>query len=343
MRVELFQKYASVLELYDVKPNFMKEFGSVTKIYTDKGTYALKKASIKEQKRNNILRNMQVLTENGFRSMLPLYYTSDGRFLIYDKEEYYYLMPWVDVTERKDEPNEHYHHMFRTLAQLHEKTTKTKEITEEVVTKHYDELTKKWESEKKMLDNFIEKCERKWYMSPFELYYCSYYHQTSRAYEFAVGQLEGWQKGMKEKETTRSVLTHGNLSRQHFLVDSDNNGFFISLENAVEAAPIQDLVTFYSRSLHTYPIARTDRFEWLMEYEKHYPLSKEEKQLLMSYLAYPRAMVRFVTQYEKQERKDDELASVDKLQRTSWMMNNVEFFISQIQQAEHAKELAKHQ
>ncbi|GGE75887.1 spore coat protein YsxE [Priestia taiwanensis] len=343
MRVELFQKYASILELFDIKANFMEEHGNVTKVYTDKGTYALKKAMIKGQQRNNILRNMQLLTENGFRSMLPLYYTNDGRFLIYEKEEYYYVMPWIENADRAAEQNEHYHHMFRTLAKLHEKTTKSKEITEETVTKHCDTMKKKWEAERELLDQFVEKCEQKWYMSPFELYYCSYYHQTTRAYEFAVGQLETWQKEMKEKETTRSVLTHGNFSRQHFLIDGDSNGFFISLENAKEASPIQDLVTFYSRSLLTYPVARTDRFEWLVEYEKHYPLLKEEKHLFMSYLAYPHAMVRYVLQYEKQQRKESELASSDKLQRASWMMNNVEFLISQIQQAEHMKELAKQQ
>jgi spore coat protein YsxE len=343
MRIELFQKYASVLELYDIKPNFMKEFGNVTKVYTDNGTYALKKVVVKEKRQQNILRNMQMLTESEFRGMLPLYYTNDGRFLVYDEEEYYYLMPWLDVMDRKDEQDEHYHHLFRTLAKLHGNTTKKKEITEAVVTKHYETLKKKWKEEKEMLDQFIEKCERKWYMSPFELYYCSYYYQTTRAHEFAVSQLEEWEKEMKEKETTRSVLTHGNLSIQHFLVDADNNGFFISLEKASEASPIQDLVTFYSRSLHTYPIARTDRFEWLVEYEKYYPLSKEEKKLFMSYLAYPHAMVRFVTQYEKQIREDDELVSVDKLQRASWMMNNVEFFISQIQQDEHMKEQAQQQ
>ncbi len=37
------------------------------------------------------------------------------------------------------------------------------------------------------------------------------------------------------------------------------------------ATPAQDIVGFYSRSLNTYPIARSDRFEWFQMYHKKFP------------------------------------------------------------------------
>ena len=51
-----------------------------------------------------------------------------------------------------------------------------------------------------MLEEFLVESEAKWYMSPFELQYCTYYHHVMRAREFATKQLNEWNDAMKEKE-----------------------------------------------------------------------------------------------------------------------------------------------
>ena len=78
-----------------------------------------------------------------------------------------------------------------------------------------------------MLEEFLVESESKWYMSPFELQYCTYYHHVMRAREFATKQLNEWNDAMKEKEKTRITFVHGNVSLNHFYLTM--NGMAILL------------------------------------------------------------------------------------------------------------------
>lgn len=85
----------------------------------------------------------------------------------------------------------------------------------------------------------------------------------------------------ERKDKTRITFVHGNVSLNHFLFDYERNGYFISLEKSKFATPVQDIVGFYSRSLNTYPIARSDRFEWYQMYQKTSRLRKKSNCLCM--------------------------------------------------------------
>ena len=41
---------------------------------------------------------------------------------------------------------------------------------------HYERTLDAWNNEKDFMDEYIVSCEKKWYMSPFELTVCSFYH-----------------------------------------------------------------------------------------------------------------------------------------------------------------------
>lgn len=341
MKIETLQKYIPILRLYDLVPKFVEEYGKVTKVYTEQGIFALKKLENDQRGQNGLLRNMHSLSEGGFRGIMPLYYTRDGRFFVYEQEQGYYLMPWLEQTDIASEENNHFYTMFSYLGKLHKATQKEKDFSAEEIEKQYEQLIEQWEREKEILDTFIEKCEQKWYMSPFELYFCSYYHQTVRSHEFAVKALDEWYHVVKEKKKTRTVMVHGDLSSQHFLVDKQRNGYFLSLEKAHEATPMYDLVQFYYRALNTYPTQRTERFEWFLEYEKVFPLHKEEKKLMISYLAYPQHMIALVKKYINEELNKNELKQTGRLQKISWLMNNLEHLVSRIHQDIYTKEMEK--
>ena len=79
------------------------------------------------------------------------------------------------------------------------KTVKEETYTEEDLEKHYTSISDRWENDGEMLEEFLVESESKWYMSPFELQYCTYYHHVMRAREFATKQLNEWNDAMKEK------------------------------------------------------------------------------------------------------------------------------------------------
>ncbi|MFX3624039.1 MAG: spore coat protein YsxE [Ectobacillus sp.] len=338
METAIRDRYVSVLRSYQLQPEHLEEYGSVVKVYTSQGAYALKKIRAKKLERSNFVHHLQLLSEKGFTNFAPVYHTRDGQYIFGNGEEYYYLMPWFEGLSSKSEEHDEYHQLFQTLAQMHKKTLREEKIAEEAVAQHYNVVSGRWEEDRNRLEQFLTECEAKWYMSPFELQYCTYYHHIIRAHEFASKQLEEWYEAMKEKETTRIALIHGNVSLSHFLFDHQRNGYFISLENSQYSTPIQDLVQFYTRSFYTYPIARNDRYEWYQEYQKTLPFTKEEKKLMLAYLAYPQKFVKQVVQYRKHSGRTEErneLEDVKRLQQTHWLVSNTEYFVSQIQAAEY--------
>ncbi|AWC29998.1 spore coat protein YsxE [Bacillus cytotoxicus] len=337
MDIELRNRYEPIVRRYQLNVEHIEEYGNVMKIYTNQGPYALKKLPNQRLERNHFMHHIQFLKEKGFSNYVPIYHAMDGNYILSDATYSYYLMPWLEKADGNDEDNGQYHKMFQTLAMLHKKTVREESYTEEALENHYTNISDRWEQDGELLEKFLVQSESKWYMSPFELQYCTYFHHVMRARDFATKQLTDWYEVMKEKEKTRIALVHGNVSLNHFLFDYERNGYFISLERSQFATPIQDIVGFYTRSLNTYPIARSDRFEWYQEYQKHFPFTKEEQLLMFAYLTYPSPFIRQIRSYvnKKQVRNEQkEFKNVKMLQQSHWLVSNIEYFLSQLQAAQ---------
>ncbi|MGM9988624.1 MAG: spore coat protein YsxE [Bacillaceae bacterium] len=326
------EELQEILRLYQLNPTHLEYLKDVIKVYDRQGVYALKRVLPRGDYRNQLLTSMQLLYQKGFRHVLPMYHTIDGRYIVNGKHYFYYLIPWVDDIFSKNERDDHYHNMLRSLAKMHKKTEQQIDIDEEQVEEHYNQIKEKWEDDKRILEQFADECEQKWYMSPFELQYCSSVYQVLRAQGFAINQLDQWLEGMKEKEKSRVCLIHGNLSIRHYVIDYQDRGYFISFERSMMAHPIQDLALFYTRSLSTYPVVRDDRFDWFNTYMKENPLFREEKKLFLSYITYPQKIINHVIAYQNKTRDWNELEYTKQFQKAVWLMNNMEYFISRVQE-----------
>lgn len=321
-----------ILAQYHIVPNYIETVGKVVKVYTNQGVFALKEANAKNIYRNNLVENVRSLQDKGFRNVVPIYHTQNGDYVVQYNSKHYYLMPWIEGIDTKKDENLHFQRMFSSLGKMHKRTQKDKKVDIDQLQVHYDNLTKRWSKEKEVLEKFVEKAEGKWYMSPYELSYCTYFHKILSAHQFANDRLDEWFKKMKETENTRIVMNHGSLSISHFLVNERGEGVFINLENAQETTPIQDLTRYYKQSFKTFPIQQTDRNNWLKTYEKTFPLREEEKILFMSYMAYPTQIASKVSSYMKRTENLPEKERVKDLLQTYWHMNNIEFFITKIQE-----------
>lgn len=327
-----------ILAQYHIVPNYFENVGKVVKVYTNQGVFALKEANPKRIYRNNLVENVRSLQERGFRNVVPIYHTQSGDYVVQYNTKHYYLMPWIENVDSKSDENLHFQRMFTSLGKMHNRTQKEKKVDKDQLQAHYDTLSKRWSKEKEVLENFIEAAESNWYMSPYELSYCTYFHKVLSAHQFASDQLSEWFKKMKETENTRIVMNHGSLSISHFLVNERGEGVFINLENAQETTPVQDLSNYYKNSFKTYPIQQPDRNNWLKMYEKNFSLREEEKLLFMSYMAYPVQIANKITSYTKRTGSLNEKDRVKELLHSYWHMNNIEFFVSKIlEEVETAK------
>jgi hypothetical protein len=78
-----------ILQNYQVKPYFVEEHGNIKKIYSNKGTFALKKMT--PTAGTDFVRHVHILYQKGFNRIVPIYPTLDGRYAVLHDKALYYL------------------------------------------------------------------------------------------------------------------------------------------------------------------------------------------------------------------------------------------------------------
>lgn len=223
----------------------------------------------------------------------------------------------------------HQKNMLKELARLHATSSQKIPLKKEEITKIYDTVLKDWNRKILYLENYIEQCEKKWYMSPFELLYCTIFHELINATQFAKEKFTAWHEVAKEKEDGRIVVNHGNIADQHFVYDENGNGLFTNFEKAKWGFPLLDLVGYFHRALKTYSIPNSEYKDLYFTYQNYFPYRTEEKSLFLSYLVFPEQVYRIVKKYGEDKQKT-ELQYVRKLQRLYWQLKNIESFVMSV-------------
>lgn len=320
----------SILNEYGLRFEYSEAVSEkVYKVHTNYGPFALKKLS--SNRNSRFTDQMIFLEKQGYRSFVPVYKTHSGEFLA-GRDHFYYLMPWLH-NDKKEERDDKHEHLFKETALMHRRTMKEIKINRDDVKKHYEATKKKWEDDKLAYEKFVDRAEREWYLSPFLLQAVTYFSETIAATDFASERLDDWHEAIKEKETTRLTLTHGQISAHHFLFNDVGNGYFTNFEKAEIAPPINDLLLFYTRTFKTYPKTCKECIDWYYTYHQNSPLLDEEVNLLLSYLAYPFALFKVINRYQSELKKHEKTECVELL-KAYWQMKNTEPFVTQIHENE---------
>lgn len=332
-------KIHEICKQYLLHVHYSESFGRVHKVYTDKGVFALK--SIQVEQSMAFIRHVQRLYQRGYNRVAPIYLTNDGRYGVLYADRLYYLMPWL-MNDESGERNEKHKQMFRELANIHSLTVKEIPVDKEEREAHYEKTIDDWKKQQAFIEEFVGQCEEKWYMSPFELLFCSYYYDLSQAISFSIRKFEEWYEETKEVEKARTVIVHGKFSLQHFLFDDQGKGHFINFENARASPQHFDLLPFFVKYCYTYPTRCDECVEWLYQYYKFFPLRDDEMLLFISYLAFPVNVLHTVETYHrnKYERKT-EYQYVNQLQKYYWQLKNIEYLVMKVEEIEGQKKAAK--
>ncbi|KWW15914.1 MULTISPECIES: spore coat protein YsxE [Peribacillus] len=327
----------AVLREYALYVQYIEDFGRVKKVYSDRGTFALK--SILPHNGIDFIKNVQKLYHRGYNRIVPIYQTMDQRYAVLHNGRLYYLMPWLN-NEGDGERDEKHKQMFRELARMHTLTVKETQVDIEEREAHYERTLEAWNNEKDFMDEYIVSCEKKWYMSPFEMSVCTFFTDISQALKYSIKKFETWYEKTKESEKVRTVVTHGKISLKHFVYDERGYGYFINFENSNTAPPHFDLLPFLVKSARTYPIQSDDCVDWLYNYMRYFPLKEEELLLMQSYLAFPSSALELVKGYSEGRSIRSELDHVTQLQRQFWLLKNIEYMVMKIEEIEQQKKAA---
>jgi spore coat protein YsxE len=330
----------AILAPYAVKPYYVEDFGKVKKVYSDKGVFALKKAP--PSLGTAFIRHIQSLYQKGYNRVVPIYPTLDGRYAVLYQNVLYYLMPWLP-NEEKEEHGKKNKKLVRELARMHSLSTRELPISKEDRKEHYENTLLLLEKDEEFLLGFLEECENKVYMSPFELQFCLYYHDVHQALRFSKHKLEAWYEKTKDEEKIRTVLIHGKFSSDHFLFDEKGYGYFMNFESARQGSPYQDLLPFLARALKGFPIRCDDCIDWILTYHQFFPLREDERDLMISYFTHPASYVRLVKKYHRKSGKKKERKFSQKIQREYWLLKNIEYVVSRLEEIQRQQQEAAQQ
>ena len=325
------KKAKYILKNYGIEPYFVESMGNIQKVYSNRGVLALKK--INPHHGIDFIHYVHSLYQKGYNRIVPIYPTSDGRYAVLYEDGLYYVMPWLS-NEEKGDPLERNHRLFRELARLHSLSAHEITVRKEDRQKHYEKTIEDLEHEEEFLEGYLENCERKIYMAPIELLFCSYYHDMSQALKFSKKKLTEWYEATKEEEKARVVIIHGKMANDHFVYDDKGYGHFINFEQANIGSPTHDLLPFLAKSLRGFPKSPEDIVESIYTYFKHFPLKDEEMHLFLSYLAHPGPAIRTAERFFREGEKRNERKAVQKLQREYWLLKNNEYVVSRIDEIE---------
>ena len=170
--------------------------------------------------------------------------------------------------------------LIKLTALLHSKTTHYKEIDLDYYEKIYEDLDNNLNYLYIYYTDLITLIETKVYMSPSEFLLARNITKIYDAISENKIRLDKWHTHIKEKRKERRVVLHGNLKLDHFL-ESDIP-YLISWDKAKIGNPVFDIYKLYQNHILDFD------FETILnEYEKSYPLLKEEKELLFILISMP--------------------------------------------------------
>ena len=170
--------------------------------------------------------------------------------------------------------------LIRLIALLHSKTTHYKEIDLDYYEQIYEDLDGNINYLYIYYTDLITLIESKVYMSPSESMFANNITKIYQTLSKNKKRLHKLQIHIKEKRKERRVVLHNNLKLEHFL-ESDIP-YLISWDKAKIGNPVFDIYKLYQNHILDFD------FETILnEYEKSYPLLKEEKELLFILISMP--------------------------------------------------------
>ena len=255
-------KINQILKSKGLKPRSYKKKGKATLIETNEGKFIYKEGKL----------NPQILNYLKARSFdyIP--------FFLNNQNDSYQLENYIEPLDIPDDQK--ILDLIKLTALLHSKTTHYKEIDLDYYEQIYEDLNNNLNYLYLYYTDIITMIETKVYMSPHEQLLARNISKIYDTIDQNKQRLDKWHAQIKEKRKERRVVLHNNLKLDHFL--QSKTPYLISWDKAKIASPVFDLYKLYQNHALDFD------FEPLIdEYEKIYPLKKDEKELLFILISLP--------------------------------------------------------
>lgn len=199
---------------------------------------------------------------------------------------YYKYIP--DIDEPKEQK---IIDLINVLTLLHSKTTMYKEIDLDNYKYLYEEINKEIDDIFNYYNTIMDNIESSIYMSPSNYLISRNISFIYSSINYAKRSIDYWYKLIENKRKVRVVITHNNLSLDHYL--KNDKPYLISWDLSKIDMPIYDLISLYNNHYLEF-----DFTELLQIYLNKYPLLEEEIALFLTIISIPKKIIYDNSEYK---------------------------------------------
>lgn len=174
---------------------------------------------------------------------------------------------------------------------LHSKTTFYKEVDIDNYKYLYETINKKLEYLFNYYNDIITLIEKNIYMSPSNYIIARNINKIFETINYCKYEVDSWYELIKDKRKIRVVNIHNNLSLDHYI--KNDKPYLISWNKNKIDMPIYDLLTLYKKYYLDF-----DFYELFNYYESRYPLTNEERKMLLILMSIPEKLVLDSSEYK---------------------------------------------
>ncbi|MRH42954.1 hypothetical protein GH741_09680 [Aquibacillus halophilus] len=291
-----------ILEAYQIVPTEITEISNrLYKIQSHNYSFALKRSSLNENSIDNWKNVYHLSNEHHLTSILPVYMTVKGDIVHKYNNEIYYLTPWKE-RRQSDEPKYEVESLYQTIGSIHHKTKKEISLRTDQVEQLIPQEKERVATYKGKLTSFVEKFERRRYMSPFELRVCMQYRDLEQVFKNIDYWYDYYLEDLIKDGVSYSSLCHGNLRSSH-QVYHNGTTYLINWEHSFHGNSIRDLAIYFFHELRYHDSYLEHLANSFPIYEQYNPLLQSERSLLAIYLINPYSYLNLIESYDQNRLK----------------------------------------
>lgn len=197
---------------------------------------------------------------------------------IIDYDDKYELIEYIDEIDIPKEQK--INDLINFVALLHSKTTYYKEIDVSDYKKLYEDLRNNVVYLLEYYNDIITIIDSKIYPSPWEYLLARNISLFFSNLKYCEDEIDAWYKMVEDSKKIRVSVIHNNLKLDHFLQNEAN--YLISWDKSRIDIPIFDLYKLYLNNFDNFDFSNI-----LINYQKKYPLKKEELKLFLILINMP--------------------------------------------------------
>jgi CotS family spore coat protein len=284
-----YESIKNLLKRYSITPDKVEKVRSVYKIICSNRNYCLKKMKHGNKKALKGLLLVEYLKKNGFDNAAGYIETTDGKECINTKHNIYYLTEWIEGNECTFNDIEEVKRAAVLLADFHNKS-KGFASDDLQIRSNIKNWPKILQEEMQNLDTFKSIINNKKIKSSFDKEYLSAIKLLDEFFKLSINLLEkSHYMDISIAAKKENTLCHDSFYYQNVLVDKDGKMYLIDLDSTIYDIHSYDLAKFIRRVMFKSEYAWNfdAAKEIIASYCSINPLSKEEYEILLSFIIFP--------------------------------------------------------